>query len=569
MNKFFSFDIISKNKIIFALALLLFVLTLTLRFYKLDTIPPALYQDETAIGYNAYLIAQTGRDEHNVVYPLYFTSFGDHKLPSYIYATALSIKVFGMNAFAVRLPSALFGSMSVFLLFALVYLLSKNKALSFLSAFLLCINPWHLHFSRAGFEVNMGLAFVLLGAVLFLYALKNQKVLFFYFSLVSFVISLYSYNATRILAPLFLVSLIYLNYKNLLRYKKTHIIGMGILLFMLLLPFFMTFFSASGVYSAKNALITSSDILAKNLEMRSYLASLPTPLVSLLYNKYIFQLWQYLQNIASFISVSFFYISGTLHGNQGIGNYGMFHFFELPFFVAGLILFFKKKIQCLKFFILWLGICIATAALSKEVPHATRGYFLVIPGIVFTALGMYHTYLYVQTTKMIIRMCAFTVILFISLYSLQFYFLSYYYRFPEVYARAWRTADRDISFFLKENADKYDKIVIDSETDLQYTSILFYTKFSPSEFLKTIQRDPADSEGFFQVKSFGKYEYRTIDWGKEYPSPKTLFITSYDKRPQNLPIKKTFYLPTRYIVSVDKEQILQYPVREAEFVIIE
>lgn len=45
-----------------------------LRFYQLGEIPLGLNQDETAIGYNAYSILQTGRDEYGVFMPLYFKS---------------------------------------------------------------------------------------------------------------------------------------------------------------------------------------------------------------------------------------------------------------------------------------------------------------------------------------------------------------------------------------------------------------------------------------------------------------------------------------------------------------
>jgi predicted membrane-bound mannosyltransferase len=569
MNLFSSFDPLAKRKVFIVLTILLVVLTFFLRFYRLSEVPPALYQDETAIGYNAYLILTTGRDEHNVPYPVYFTSFGDHKLPTYIYATALSIKTFGLTSFAVRFPSALFGSLSVILLFILVLQLTKNKTLSLLSSTLLAINPWHLHFSRAAFEVNVGLSFVLLGIVLFIFGLDRKKVLFLFLSLISFGISLYAYNATRLLAPLFLVGLVYLNYKNLLRLQRQYLVGLVIVLVILLLPFVITFLSPSGVYSAKNALITSSDIHAKNLEFRSYLVDLPQPIVSLFYNKYIFQAWQYMQNVASFLSASFFYISGTNHGNQGIGNYGVFHFFELPFFIAGLILFFIKKNTPLRLFALWLVACVITVALSKEVPHATRGYFFVIPGVVFAAVGIFYFSHFLTVQKNIMRLLFIVPFVFLTIYSIQFYFLSYYFRFPSTYARAWRTADRDIAFYLKDRASSYDKIIIDSRADLKYTSILFYTAYLPHEFLQTVKRHPTDSEGFIEMKSFGKYEFREIDWARDYPSKKTLFITNFERKPDNIPLKKTFYLPTRHIVTTDKEKILQYPEHAARYVIVE
>src|SRR3989338_5657386 len=90
-----------------------------LRVYQFGSVPQGLYQDETAIGYNAYSILKTGKDEHGETYPLYFTSFGDSKLPLYIYVTAGMIKIFGLNAFAIRITSLLFGIISLVALYFL------------------------------------------------------------------------------------------------------------------------------------------------------------------------------------------------------------------------------------------------------------------------------------------------------------------------------------------------------------------------------------------------------------------------------------------------------------------
>ena len=60
-----------------------------LRFYKLDSYPVSISWDEAAIGYNAYSIAQTGKDEYGQKFPVLFRSFNDYKLPGYIYLDAL------------------------------------------------------------------------------------------------------------------------------------------------------------------------------------------------------------------------------------------------------------------------------------------------------------------------------------------------------------------------------------------------------------------------------------------------------------------------------------------------
>ena len=46
---------------------------------------PALNADEAAIGYNAYSLLQTGRDEHGNSWPIHFQSFNDWKPGLYFY----------------------------------------------------------------------------------------------------------------------------------------------------------------------------------------------------------------------------------------------------------------------------------------------------------------------------------------------------------------------------------------------------------------------------------------------------------------------------------------------------
>src|SRR3990170_2437800 len=81
-----------------------------LRFYQLGVNPPHLYWDEASLGYNAYTIATSFRDEHGEFLPLdRFIAFGDYKPPGYIYAAVPSILLLGLNEFSVRLPSAIAG----------------------------------------------------------------------------------------------------------------------------------------------------------------------------------------------------------------------------------------------------------------------------------------------------------------------------------------------------------------------------------------------------------------------------------------------------------------------------
>ena len=106
------------------------VLATFLRLWNLSNVPPHLTPDEAALGYNAYSILKTGRDEYGQLFPIIFKSFGDYKPGLYIYLTVPSVAIFGLNEFAVRFPGALAGIMAVWLIYLIVRLLfTENKQL--------------------------------------------------------------------------------------------------------------------------------------------------------------------------------------------------------------------------------------------------------------------------------------------------------------------------------------------------------------------------------------------------------------------------------------------------------
>lgn len=528
------------------LIILILIVGLFLRFYKLGSIPNGLYQDETAIGYNAYSILTTGKDEYGKSLPLYFKSFGDYKLPVYIYATVPAIKIFGMTPFAVRFPSALFGFLTIPLFYLLVFKLSKNNNLALTAAGLLAINPWHIHYSRAAFEVSISLFFFLLGT----FWLVNPKKGYFLLGTLCFIIAFYSYNLTRLLAPLLYIVV---NYSLYPKIRKNEILLTTLISFILLLPFFISFTALGGLGSSRGTLIfTSAVVQAPLLEFRSYMTALPVFFTKLFFNTPILTLWQYIQNIASYLSVPFFFLSGSTHGNHGIGTVGQFYLFELPVMVIGAYIFLQQKTMMSRLLFSWLILTVAVASLTREAPHATRSFFLLFPLIVLSAQGL----LYWKKLLPLIGLCA---IWFIS---------SYFIRFPIAYAKQWRSADYEVSMYIKNHEHEYDKILIDKNAGFIYTSYLFYSSYPPAEFQQIVRRLPNDAEGFSEVISIGKIEFRDINWETDIQIPRTLIITSENK-PSNIPAIETFYYPKRPVVIAHKQKLLQYPVEEIAYVAVE
>ena len=136
--------------------LLAAALTLAFLLFRLSDVgsnPKGFFCDEASIGYNAYCVLETGKDEHGVRWPLFFRAFGDYKPGLYIYLTTLSVRLFGLTHFAVRLPAAVL----LGLVLPVVYLILARRvhpAGAIVGLLVAGCAPWLHHFSHIAFSLS-------------------------------------------------------------------------------------------------------------------------------------------------------------------------------------------------------------------------------------------------------------------------------------------------------------------------------------------------------------------------------------------------------------------------------
>lgn len=518
------------------------------RFYQLGEIPLGLNNDEASIGYNAYSILKTGKDEYGITYPVYFESYGDSKMPFYIYATSAVFSVFGVNEFSVRFTSAFFGSLSIIAIYFLVKVLIVRKDVAIVSSFLLAVNPWHLFFSRAGFEVNVATAFLLFGILSFILAIKKKKYLYLYgvLSLLSFVISMYTYNATRVIAPVLFLSLFYF-YRNDLGknalLKGAVFVGLFIIC---ALPLILFSSASIEVENQGSLLITGGETYGKYVEFRGFLYTLPPFISKIFFNIPFLIVWQYLKNIISFFSVDFFFISGASHPINGVTNHGMFYLFEIITIPIGVYTVVKKKVKPLYFFIYWLVITVFLVSITREIPHPTRMYSIVIPLTIISSYGAVSILRTIAGVRSVLfRRVVYSAVFCLCFFSISYYFASYFVYFPLQYAKPWRSEDRALSEYLLSIEPKYERVIINKDSEFLYTSLLFYGKIDPT-FVQE-EADYRQSGMLKTLEKLGKFEFREIDWGKDRSLPNTIIVSTKDI-PQDDRTLKVFTYPMKPVV---------------------
>src|SRR6266404_3360144 len=126
------------------LLIVIFILALFLRIYNLGMFPLGFHVDEAKVAWEAISIMKTGKDDHGNLLALYYNSFGDYR-PTGIFYTAIPfLFLFGRTIFAVRFSGALFGALTVFPIYFISLIITRNKKVSFISSLILTIIPWSI-----------------------------------------------------------------------------------------------------------------------------------------------------------------------------------------------------------------------------------------------------------------------------------------------------------------------------------------------------------------------------------------------------------------------------------------
>ncbi|MBI3088945.1 MAG: glycosyltransferase family 39 protein, partial [Candidatus Colwellbacteria bacterium] len=159
------------------LLLLIVIIAAFLRLWSLPTVPPGLYPDEAMNGNNALEALETAPPAGGwkVFYP---ENNGREGL--FINIQSVSLALFGNEPWALRLPSTIFGILTVLGLYFLTKELFRNSKLenrnsdvALLAAFLLATSFWHINFSRIGFRAIMAPMFLTWGIYFLLLALNR------------------------------------------------------------------------------------------------------------------------------------------------------------------------------------------------------------------------------------------------------------------------------------------------------------------------------------------------------------------------------------------------------------
>jgi 4-amino-4-deoxy-L-arabinose transferase-like glycosyltransferase len=473
--------------------------------------PPLLW-DEASIGYNAYSILKTGRDEYGQTLPLIFKSFGDFKPGLFIYLTVPLVALFGLNPLSTRLPSVILGSLLPLLLYLLILKLSpKSKSIALISAILLAFNPWNIHFSRGAWETNVLLFELLLAAYFFI----SQKL---FLSSLVFISTLYTYQGGKLMSPLIILILLII-YRYNLKLKP--------LIFNFFLP--LIIFSLPVLYGL---LVQNDSNRLKVFSLWAY--NRPSMEITqiidesnsfnylVFHSKPLFFLRNFTLRYFNHLSAKFLIFDGDWQVARHSAPYiGAMLYPSLIFLIIGVFFSLITKPTPINiFFFLWLLIGPLPSALTRDSIQPVRSLSLSLPLIYFTALGI-KTFLDKFKSKIIILS-----ILFLYLISFIYYQDLYFNHMVKVKPSEWLYGyQQAMTYALSHEQNK--QVYFSDFYGQPYIYYLFFSRFDPASYQKQANLIVTGPD-VGRVDKINNFNFRVPDFSSFKKIPSTLMIFSYD-----------------------------------------
>ena len=450
--------------------------------------PPSLNWDEVSLGYNAFSLLKTGRDEWGTILPLIFRAFGDFKLPAYVYFTV-------PVPFAVRLLSVIFG----LLLIVISYLLGRrffSNQIGLITALLVAISPWTWWLSRIALEANAGAFLIVLGIYCLLSKKYNLGILFLG-------LSVWTYNSARIFSPLFLLGFFFINRRHIRLSTMNYL-----LITILFIPMFLQLLLPTGQARYQTLSLLDSGAIARIEQLQT-----TRPGGRLLYNKVTYWTGSFLKNYLSYISPNFLFLKGGNHYQFSIQNFGLLYLVCLPFFYFGVLDLIKNsKLKIKNSLILWLLLAPIAGSLTRDAPHVLRAIPMLPLPMLLTAVGLSR---FGRNIK---------IIFIVGLLVSSIYYLVSANNYRSNYSQSWQYGYAQTIQFIKDHYDQYDRIIFTKKYGEPHEFVAYYWPWHPANFQSQKQWDY--HANWYWVNSLDKFTFvndwemteyiKTLDRSKKY-----------------------------------------------------
>lgn len=518
-------SIIRSNKIIFVIV----ILAAILRLYKLGSVPPHLTSDEAALGYNAYSILETGKDEYGEILPLVFKSFGDYKPGLYVYAAVPFVAILGLNEFSTRLPSALVGVLSILMLYLILKssTLDKSKTIALCVSFMLAVSPWHILFSRGAWEVNLAAFLSLLG--IYFFTKSRNHIKYLYLSAISFALTLIAYQGAKLSTGIVLLVIGLIYYKRFIKLPRKHLLLSGLIFFLISIPIIASFFTGQtgrlniyNIFNYPRPAQYLQNILDQGGETKGSLIYYLFHSES--YNFFTGIVGRYLKH---FSPQYLFFGEDIMNPRQSLPNHGMLLLVELILIPLGVSRLIKIKFsKTSMLFVAWLLLASLPSILTRDQVNSVRAYNMLF-GFAFIS-GMGLTQIILQKKYLLMTRAFIVIAIVISLIHM---LDALFVHVPTHNAKAWDWGYKQIVETVTPIQNNYRIVRIQQSYSQPYIFFLFFQKYDPARYQAQAQLTESPYGDVGYIEHLDNLCFCPIDWSVNKSNTDTLFVADEIQMP--------------------------------------
>jgi hypothetical protein len=258
-------------------------------------------------------------------------------------------------------------------------------------------------------------------------------------------------------------------------------------------------------------------------EVRGQHSGINSFLGKFLHNRPVIYSIQFIKNYLFHFDSNWLFVNGDEIQRNKAPETGLLYFTDFILLFFGLIYLAKDQRLTTKSLWLWLSVAPIASALTFQVPHALRAQNMIIPLTIIAACGVY----YLLSLKKIL------LLLLLIAYSWQFsrYLHQYYVHYPQTYPSAWEYGFKQVADHVRNNQDRYQKVLITDTYDQPYILILFYLKYDPRKFQVNHELTPRDKFNFSTVREFDKFIFTDTYWDNVRDDHGSLIIADSDDIP--------------------------------------
>jgi 4-amino-4-deoxy-L-arabinose transferase-like glycosyltransferase len=458
--------------------ILILSLGFLLRFFLLGSVPAGLHYDEGQAGYNAFLIAKTGKNLSGQTWPVDIDSFGDYRPAMISYLSIPFVLLGGLSIETTRAASALMGFLIIILAGLFSQLCFNNRKLSLMSMFLAAVSSTGIVFARATTEGILEVVFTVSALCFLLMGLKRNRPIFFVLSYIFWLCSFFSYHTSRLLIPPMALATIILGTWEFRPSKKTITLGVVTLVLYLLFPliFFMNSpigrgrFDQVSVFSFPEVQRSLDEHIREDGSHGNILIS------RLFHNKIVGYGRDVAARYSDFFSPRINIFNEIQPQRYQIPQISAISIVEYLGFLLALVALLQKKARPIYFlpFLLLLLAPVPSALTFEAEPNFQRAIFMHPFWQIVSAFG----WIYFLTTRgQKLRKIIASIVLAASVIQISFFVHQYLVHEPKRTDPIWsrNTEMQSLSRFLYENKSKYPAVFL-SESGSAYIYYLFFNK---------------------------------------------------------------------------------------------